>query len=77
MINVKRFIFVSEVKVTQLCPTLCNPMDYTVHEILQARIPEWVAFPFSRESSQPRDQTQVSCIAGRFFTNWATREAMF
>jgi len=71
------FIFVSEVKVTQLCPTLCNPMDYTVHEILQARIPEWVAFPFSRESSQPRDQTQVSCIAGRFFTNWATREAMF
>ena len=77
MINVKMFIFVSEVKVTQLCPTLCNPMDYTVHEILQARIPEWVAFPFSRESSQPRDQTQVSCIAGRFFTNWATREAMF
>ena len=71
------FIFVSEVKVTQLCPTLCNPIDYTVHEILQARIPEWVAFPFSRESSQPRDQTQVSCIAGRFFTNWATREAMF
>jgi len=69
MINVKMFIFVSEVKVTQLCPTLCNPMDYTVHEILQARIPEWVAFPFSRESSQPRDQTQVSCIAGRFFTN--------
>ena len=55
-------------KVAQLCPTLCNPMDYTVHGILQARIPEWVAFPFSRGSSQPRDWTQVSCIAGGFFT---------
>ena len=49
----------SEVKVTQLCPTLCDPMDYTVHGILQTRILEWVAFPFSRESSQPRDGTQV------------------
>ena len=45
------------------------------HGILQARILEWVAFPFSRGSSQPRDQTQVSRIAGRFFTSWATREA--
>ena len=53
---------------------LCNPMDYTVHGILQDRILEWVAFPFSRASSQPRDQTQVSRIAGRFFTSWATRE---
>ena len=52
-------------------------MDYTVHEILQARILEWVAFPFSRGSSQPRDQSQVSCIAGRFFTSWATREAQY
>ena len=43
-----------------------------VHEILQARILEWVAIPFSRGSSQPRDQTQVSHIAGRFFTVWAT-----
>ena len=43
--------------------------------ILQARILEWVAFPFSRESSQPRDQTQVSHISGTFFTSWATREA--
>ena len=43
-----------KVKVAQLCPTLCNPMDYTVHGILQARILEWVAFPFSRGSSQPR-----------------------
>ena len=50
-------------------------MDYTVHGIIQARILEWVAFPFSRWPSQPRDQTQVSCIAGRFFTSWATRQA--
>ena len=49
-------------------------MDYTVHGILQARIPEWVAFPFSRGSSRPRDQTQVFCIADGFFTSWATRE---
>ena len=56
-----------KVKVTHLCLTLCNPMDYTVHGILQARILEWVAFPFSRGSSQPRDQTQISLIAGRFF----------
>ena len=43
--------------------------------ILQARILKWVAFPFSRGSSQPRDQTQVPCIAGGFFTSWAIREA--
>ena len=65
----------SEVKVAQSCLTLCDRMDYTVHGILQARILEWVAFLFSRGSSQPRDQTQVSCIAGRFFTRWATKEA--
>ena len=63
-----------KVKVTQSCLTLCDPKDYTVHGILQARILEWVAFPFSRGSSQPKDQTQVSHIAGRFLTNWATRE---
>ena len=91
------------VKVTQSCPTLCDPMDYTVHGILQARLMEWVDFPYSRGSpqarspalevdslpaepqgkpkntgvgslsllgsSQPRSQTRVSCIAGRFFTN--------
>ena len=57
-----------KVKVAQSCPTLCDPMDYTVRGILQARILEWVAFLFSRGSSQPRDQTQVSHIAGRFFT---------
>ena len=47
------------------------------HGILQAKITDWVAGPFSRRSSQPRDWTQVSRIAGRFFTNWATREAPF
>ena len=55
---------VKEVKVIQSYPTLCNLMDYTVHGILQARILDWVAFPFSRGSSQPRGQTQVSRIAG-------------
>ena len=46
---------VRKVKVAQSCPTVFSPMDYTVHEILQARILEWVAFPFSSRSSQPRD----------------------
>ena len=54
---------------------LFDPMDYTAHGILQVRKLEWVAYPFSRVSSQPRDRTQVSCIAGKFFTSWATREA--
>ena len=62
------------VQVAQSCPTLCDPMGYTVHGILQARILEWVAFPFSRGSFQRRDQTQVSYIAGRFFTSWAPRK---
>ena len=57
------------VKVTHSCLTLCDPMDYTVQEILQVRILEWVVVPFSRGSSQPRDQTQVSHIAGRFLTS--------
>ena len=57
------------VKVAQSCLTLCNPTDYTIHGILQARILAWVAFPFSSGSSQPRDQTQVSRIIGGFFTN--------
>ena len=60
------------VKVAQSYLTLCNLMDYTVHGILPARILEWVAFPFSRGSSQTRDWTQVSCIAGGFFTSWTT-----
>ena len=65
-----------KVKVAQLCPTLCEPMDSTAHGILQARILEWVAFPFSRESSWPRNRTGVSCIAGGFFTNWAISEVL-
>ena len=70
------------VKLSQSCPTLCDPMDCSlpcssIRGILQARILEWVAISFSRGSSQLRDQTQVSCIAGRRFTIWATREAPF
>ena len=66
--------------VAQLCSTLCDPMDCSpqgssVHGIPQARILEWVAISFSEGSSRPRDQTLVSCIAGRRFTLWATREA--
>ena len=60
----------SKVKVTQSCPTLCDPMDVTVHRILQAYILEWVAVPFSRGSSQPRDWMKVACITGKFFTVW-------
>ena len=105
---------VLKVKVTQWCPILCNPMDYSLWNslgqntgvgslsLLQAifptqgsnpglphcewifyqlsykgspRILEWVAYPFFRGSSQPRNWTRVSCIAGGFFTNWATSEA--
>ena len=62
-----------KVLVAQLCPTLCNPMDSNLpgssaHGILQARILEWAAIPFSRGSSQCWDQTWVSHIAGKFFT---------
>ena len=69
-----------KVLVAQLCPTLCNSMDCSppgssVHGISQARILEWVAISFSRESSWPRHQIQVFHIAGRFFTVWATKEA--
>ena len=60
--------------VAQLCPTLCDPMDYrppgsSVHAIVQARILECVAMPTSRGSLQPRDQTQVSRIVGGFFAS--------
>ena len=62
--------YLAFVKVAQLCPTLCDPMDYTVHGILYARILGWVAFPFSRGSSQSQNRTQVDLyLAGRFFTN--------
>ena len=57
-----------KVLVTQLCSTLCNPMDCTVHGILRARILGWVAVPFPKGASQSRDGTQVSRIADRFFT---------
>ena len=67
-------------KSLQLCLTLCDPMDYSlpgffVHGILQARTLKWVAMPSSKGSSQPRDRTWVSSIAGRFFTIWAATEA--
>ena len=65
-----------KVKVTQSCLILCDPTDCIVHEIFKARILEWVAFPISRGSSQPRDRTQVTRIAGRFFNSWATRERL-
>ena len=59
-----------KMKAAQLCLTLCDPMDpYTVHEILQARILKWGAILVSRGSSPPRDQTQVSGIAGGLFTS--------
>ena len=69
----------SESEVAQSCLTLCDPMDCSppgssVHGIFQARVLEWVAISFSRGSSQPRDRTQVSRIAGRHFTVWATRK---
>ena len=62
---------IDEMKVneTQSCSTLQDPMVYTIHGILQVRALGWVAFPFSRGSSQPRDQTQVSLIADGFVTN--------
>ena len=65
----------------QSCLTVCDPMDCSppgssVHGIIQAKLPAWVATSFSRWSSQPRDQTWVSWIAGSFFTVWATREAL-
>ena len=70
-----------KMSVSQSCPTLCDPMDCSlqvssVHGVLQARIPEWVAISFSRGSSWPRDQTWIGHIACRFFTVWATREAL-
>ena len=60
---------VMKVKVTQSCPTLCNPRDYTVHGLLQARILEWVAFPFSGDLPNPGIEPRSPRIVGRFFTN--------
>ena len=68
-------------EVTQLCPTLCNPVDCSlpgssVHGIFQAIVLEWIVISFSRGSSRPKDRTQVSCIVDRRFTAWATREVL-
>ena len=74
--------YISESEVIQSCPTLCNPMDCrlpgsSVHGILKARVLEWVAISFSRGSSRPSDRTWVSCIVGRHFSIWATREVFY
>ena len=71
----------ASVKAAQSCPTLCSPTDCSppgssVHAIPQPRILEWVARPFSRGSSPPRDQTRLSCVAGGFFTTSATWETL-
>ena len=70
------YSFKSESEVAQSCPTLCDPRDCSlsgssIHGIFQARVLEWIAIAFSRESSRPRDGTRVSRIAGRRFTVWA------
>ena len=72
---------VRESEVAQSCLTLRDSMDCSlpgssIHGILQASVLEWGAMSFSRGSSRPRDRTLVSCVAGRFFTIWATREAL-
>ena len=80
--GIKHYISVIRIsEVAQSCLTFCNPMNsslpgFFVHGMFQARILEWVAIPFSRKSSRPRDQTRVSHIAGRHFTLWATRETL-
>ena len=73
----KNCMFVQKTKndILECFMSMITSNFYNVHGILQAKILKWVAFLFSRWSSQPRDRTQVSCIAGRFFTFWATREA--
>ena len=73
------YSYIVNSEVAQSCPTLCDPMDCSlpgssVHGIFQAIVLEWIAISFSRGSSQPRDQTRVSCIVDRSFTVWATRE---
>ena len=75
LINLKAFSLQKKLvysEASQLCPTLCNPVDcslqgFSIHRILQARIQEWVTISFSRGSSRPRDRTRVSCIGGRLF----------
>ena len=77
-----RILPAAAAKSLQSCPPLCDPIDGSppgspVPGILQARIQEWVASSFSRGSFQHRDRSQVSCVAGRFLTVWATKEAAF
>ena len=77
--ELKSFLMKVKVLVAQSCLTICDPMDYSLpgfsaHGILQERILEWVAIPFFRGSSQPRDLTLVSYIAGRFFSIWTTKQ---
>ena len=81
--HMQAFLSLVKVKVVvaQSRPSLCDPNNYSpsgsaAHGTLQARILEWVAIPFSTGSSWPRARTWVSCIAGRFFTVWATREVL-
>ena len=71
-----------ESEVAQAHPTLCNPMGCSlpgssIHGVFQAKVLEWVAIAFSRESSRPRDRTQVSCITDRRFNIWAPRGALW
>ena len=68
-------VLVARSRPTLFDPMNCSPPRSSVHGIFQARIMEWVAIPFSRGSSRPRDQTRVSCMTGRFFTIWAARLA--
>ena len=80
--DITRWSIPGATSLTRSCPTLCNPMDcsppgFFVHGILQARILEWVAISFSRGSSWPRDQTQVSHIVGRRFNLWATKDGQY
>ena len=70
------YINIQFISVTQSCPTLCDPVNYTVHGILQARILEWVPHPFSRGSSQPKESNPGLLHCRGFFTSWATREAL-
>ena len=75
MVCVHMCVFSCSVVSDSLQPMDCSPPGSSVHGILPARIRKWVAIPFSRGSSQPRNWTQVSCITGSFLTNWAMREA--
>ena len=73
--TIKKWVFIAQSCLTVWDPTDCGPPGSAVHRILQARILEWVAISFSRDSSPPKYRTPVSRIAGRLFTVWATREA--